>query len=280
MSVVQTLPPDHQDKPAASHSRFTQLPLVDVSGLYSENRTERQEAALRLGAAARDSGFCYVTGHRISPALIRRVIEQTQAFFSLPLDDKMRLYIGLSRNHRGYVPEGEEVFTVGTRDRKEAFDLGLELPPDDIDVRRGTPMLGANPWPGLPGFQEDVSAYYGAVFNLGNLLFRGFALALGLEEEHFSRRVKKPPSQLRLIHYPYNPNALDSVGIGAHTDYEWFTILLPTAPGREVMNGAGEWIDAPPSEGAFSVNVGDVALTLDAEQYATSPFNISEDVSL
>jgi len=258
VSVVQTLPPNNQDKPEASHSRFTRLPLVDVSGLYGQNHAERLEAALRLGAAARDSGFCYVTGHGISPMLIQRVIKQTKALFSQPLEEKMRLYIGQSRNHRGYVPEGEEVFTGGTRDRKEAFDLGLELPADDRDVLSGTPMLGPNPWPELPAFREDVSAYYDAVFNLGNLLFRGFAMALGLEEDHFTRRVTKPPSQLRLIHYPYNPNAVDTVGIGAHTDYECFTILLPTAPGLEVMNGAGEWIDAPPIEGAFIVNVGDL----------------------
>ena len=258
MSVVQTLAADHQDKPTVSHGNFTQLPIVDLSGLYSENYNERLEAALRLGAAARDSGFCYVTGHAVAPSLIRRAIEQSKAFFSLPIEDKMRLYIGRSRNHRGYVPEGEEVFTGGTRDRKEAFDLGLELPADDADVVRGTPMLGPNPWPELQGFQDDVSAYYTAVFNLGNVLFQGFALALGLAEDHFSSRVTKPPSQLRLIHYPYNAGAVDTVGIGAHTDYECFTILLPTAPGLEVMNGRGDWIDAPPIDGAFIVNVGDL----------------------
>jgi isopenicillin N synthase-like dioxygenase len=258
MSVVQTPSADKQDEPAAPHGHFTHLPLVDVSGLYSENPTERHAAALRLGAAARDAGFCYVIGHRISQVLTQRVVEQAKALFALPLEDKLRYYIGLSKNHRGYVPEGEEVFTGGTRDRKEAFDLGLELPANDPDVLNGTPMLGPNPWPELPRFRDDVAAYYDAVFALGNLLFRGFALALGLREDYFSRSVTKPPSQLRLIHYPYNADAVDTVGIGAHTDYECFTILFPTAPGLEVMNGAGEWIDAPPIEGAFIVNIGDL----------------------
>jgi len=35
-------------------------------------------------------------------------------------------------------------------------------------------------------------------------------------------------------------------------------MLLPTAPGLEVMNGAGEWIDAPPVEDAFVINIGDL----------------------
>jgi isopenicillin N synthase-like dioxygenase len=61
-----------------------------------------------------------------------------------------------------------------------------------------------------------------------------------------------------LVHYPYDINAKDSQGIGAHTDYECFTILLTTAPGLEVMNARGEWIDAPPVKNAFIVNIGDM----------------------
>jgi isopenicillin N synthase-like dioxygenase len=79
-----------------------------------------------------------------------------------------------------------------------------------------------------------------------------------LDEDHFDRHLARPPSQLRLIHYPYDPSALDQEGIGAHTDYEFFTVLRGTAPGLEVRNGAGEWIDAPPIPGAFVVNIGDM----------------------
>ena len=48
------------------------------------------------------------------------------------------------------------------------------------------------------------------------------------------------------------------MGIGAHTDYECFTLLHATQPGLEVLNGAGQWIDAPPLPGAFIVNIGDM----------------------
>ncbi len=237
---------------------FTRLPVIDVSTLYSQDPAVRRTAAERLGAAAREFGFFYIVGHRVPLMLMERVVARAQAFFALPLDQKMRWFIGKSKHHKGYVPEGEEVFYGGTEDRKEAFDLGLDLPPDDVDVQLGVPMLGPNVWPDMPGFREDVGAYYDAVLNLGKLLFRGFALTLSLEELHFDRLVTKPPSQLRLIHYPYNPDAPDRQGIGAHTDYECFTLLLTTAPGLEVMNGAGQWIDAPPMDGAFIVNVGDL----------------------
>lgn len=125
-------------------------------------------------------------------------------------------------------------------------------------VAAGTPMVGPNQWPELEGFQDTVNAYYEAVFDLGRHLLQGFARALGQEETFFDSFVTCPPSQLRLLHYPFNPDAQDSQGIGAHTDYECFTLLLPTAPGLEVMNGAGEWIDVPLLPDAYVVNIGDM----------------------
>lgn len=35
-------------------------------------------------------------------------------------------------------------------------------------------------------------------------------------------------------------------------------MLLPTAPGLEVLNGAGQWIDVPPIPGAYIVNISDL----------------------
>jgi isopenicillin N synthase-like dioxygenase len=241
-----------------THTRFDTLPIVDIGGLYHDDPHERLATARALDRAARDAGFFYVTNHRVDRALQAALIEQAQRFFAAPQAWKMRYYIGGSRAHRGYVPEGEEVFAAGKRDRKEAFDTGRDLPPDDPDVLAGTPMLGPNVWPDQTGFREAVSGYYDAAFDLGRRLFRGFSLALGLPETHFDAHLQKPPSQLRLVHYPYDASAADAPGIGAHTDYECFTILLPTAPGLEVMNGAGAWIDAPPIDDAFIVNIGDM----------------------
>ncbi|MDE1182654.1 2-oxoglutarate and iron-dependent oxygenase domain-containing protein [Paraburkholderia sp.] len=241
-----------------THTRFQHLPIVDVAGLYSDDLAQRLSTAQELGRAARDAGFFYVTGHRVSSEQRGALVNQAKRFFAAESGWKMRYYIGHSISHRGYVPEGEEVFASGKRDRKEAFDTGRELPSDDPDVVAGTPMLGPNNWPDQAGFRDAVGGYYDAAFELGQTLFRGFSLALGLDEDHFEAYLKKPPSQLRLIHYPVDLSAEDRPGIGAHTDYECFTILMPTAPGLEVMNGAGEWIDAPPVEGAFVVNIGDM----------------------
>jgi isopenicillin N synthase-like dioxygenase len=237
---------------------FTSVPVIDISGLYAAQRSEQDRVAAEIGRAAAEVGFFYISGTGVDEALFDRMLAATKDFFALPLERKMRSYIGLSRCHRGYVPVGEEGVESGVPDLKEAFDTALDLPADDPDYLSGNPMLGPNTWPDLPGFAEAVTDYYQALLAVGQRLLQAFAVALGEDAELFARHATKTPSQLRLIHYAYNPDAEDSMGIGAHTDYECFTLLKPTAPGLEVLNGAGEWIDVPPVDGAFVVNIGDL----------------------
>ncbi|ETR78184.1 2OG-Fe(II) oxygenase [Afipia sp. P52-10] len=237
---------------------FSSIPVIDISALFGNDDRDKRRVAAELGAAARDVGFLYIRGHGIDDALFERLIDAAKRFFAQPVEKKMEVYIGHSKNHRGYVPEGEEVFASGSKDKKEAYDLSADLPATDADYLAGNPLLGPNQWPDCPGFREAVGTYYDAVFKLGRTLMQGFALALGEAPDVFDRHLTKPPSQLRLIHYPFDASAEDRMGIGAHTDYECFTLLKSTSSGLEVMNGAGEWIDAPPVPGAFIVNIGDM----------------------
>jgi isopenicillin N synthase-like dioxygenase len=235
---------------------FQSIPVIDVADLFSPDRAAREAVARSIGQAARDVGFFYITGHGVPEDSRRRLQAAAGRFFAQPLDAKMEAYIGRSVNHSGYVPEGEEVFASGKIDRKEAFDVGF-----DYDGPPVGGMLGPNLWPRLDGFREDVGDYYQRVQALARVLFRGFAMALGLPEDFFEDKLTAPPAQLRLIHYPFDPDAVDAEGIGAHTDYECFTILFSTAPGLEVMNGEGRWIDAPPLEGGFIINISDMIET-------------------
>lgn len=244
----------------SSVGSFSQVPMIDVSGLNSADELVRRRVADELGEAARTVGFFYVTGHGMPPELFDTMLAYTKQFFAQPIEQKMTRYIGLSTCHRGYVPVGEEGYG-GKTDLKEAFDTGLEIPADDPDYLAGNPMLGPNQWPDIDGFDVAVTAYYDAVMALGRAMLRAFAVALGESPDLFDAAVTKPPSQLRLIHYPYDAAATDTIGIGAHTDFECFTLLRPTAPGLEVLNGSGDWIDVPPVGDAIVVNIGDMLET-------------------
>ncbi len=237
------------------------LPIVDISGLRGGTGADLVRIADELGAVARDVGFCYLAGTGIPDATFEHLLAVTKTFFALPDDVKMRSYIGGSRCHRGYVPPGEEVTYDGTVDRKEAFDTALDLPADDPDYLAGNPMLGPNLWPEIDGFAEAVTDYYTRAMDVGRLLFGALALALGETSDFFDAITTRTPSQLRLVHYPVDETAVDSVGFGAHTDFECFTLLKPTAPGLEVMNAHGVWVDAPPIDGTLIMNIGDMLET-------------------
>src|SRR5262245_11160569 len=59
-------------------------------------------------AALAGPGGARASGAGIGDALFERMLASTKEFFALPVEEKMRSYIGLSRCHRGYVPVGEE----------------------------------------------------------------------------------------------------------------------------------------------------------------------------
>jgi isopenicillin N synthase-like dioxygenase len=218
---------------------FTELPVVDISGLSSDDPHAVQETADNLGRAAREVGFCYVSGHGIPQSTFSGVVDAAARFFALPAEEKMKVYIGLSRNHRGYVPEGEEVFATGSKDRKKAFDLSIDLPSDDPDYVAGNPLLGPNQWPEMANFREPVTTYYDSVFGLGRVLMGGFAMALGEVPTFFDRYLTKPPSQLRLIHYPFNPAAGEAIGIGSHTTMSASRCSIPPRPGSKCSIARG-----------------------------------------
>ncbi|WP_242403296.1 2-oxoglutarate and iron-dependent oxygenase domain-containing protein [Asaia platycodi] len=154
---------------------FTSIPVIDIAGLYAEDKAERQKVADSLKHAAGKIGFFYIAGHRVAPELIENVRQAAKEFFAQPFEKKMDRYIGASASHKGFVPEGEEIYNKSRPDHKEAFDIGFEVPADNPLVQAGTPLLGPNDWPEIPGFRERASAYYAAVFDLGRVLFRGFA---------------------------------------------------------------------------------------------------------
>jgi isopenicillin N synthase-like dioxygenase len=250
---------------AADSLPFTEIPIVDFAPMVDPASTP--EARQAVGEAVRNActrvGFFYVRHHGVDEAALAETFLAAEQFFALPAERKRALHIKQSRNHRGYVPLLEENTDPTARgDLHEAFDMALEVPADDPDVLAGKTMYGPNVWPdGLPGFRPALDRYYREMYGLGRRIFRGFALALELDELFFEPLVTKPTAQLRLLHYPSQHGPVDDrqIGIGAHSDYECFTILAQQQgiSALQVLNGAGQWIAAPPIPGTFVVNVGD-----------------------
>ncbi|MEM6622321.1 MAG: 2-oxoglutarate and iron-dependent oxygenase domain-containing protein [Pseudomonadota bacterium] len=234
------------------------LPVIDLSGLFNGNP---EPVAAALGQAARTSGFFYITNHGIPQSQIDAVFAASKQFHEMPRTYKMRYWCGFSTNHRGYVPFEENGSDFPkTINFNDAWDMSFEAPADHPDNVAGYRMTGPNIWPDLPGWQDTVSGYYDAIFGLGQRLLEAFAMALDVDVAELRQFITNPTSQLRMLRYIENdlPATKEMVGIGAHSDFECFTILLQGGPGLQVMNAEDIWVEAPPIPGTFIVNIGDV----------------------
>ena len=188
------------------------LPLVDISLLNSPNLDDHMQVAQALDQACKEVGFLYLRGDQFQPALFAQLCDIAKHYFAQDEALKMQNYIGKSVNHSGYVPIGEEQFSSNSYDLKESYDVNYDYQGSALNY----PLLGPTQWPDDPAFKRHVSQYYQHLKAIGHQLFRCFALALEQKEDFFDVHIQHAPSQLRLIHYPYNPQATDAEGVGAH----------------------------------------------------------------
>src|SRR5229473_1354250 len=81
-----------------------ELPVIDFAPLSGKSEAAIERVAKEVHDACRDIGFLTVVNHPVPPAKIRGIFRQAERFFALPLDSKMKLYMGNSNLFRGYLP--------------------------------------------------------------------------------------------------------------------------------------------------------------------------------
>ena len=254
------------------------IPVIDITSLASDDPAARAEVASRLGTACRGIGFFCIAGHGIPPELTSAVFAESRRFFALPEEQKAELSITRSLHNRGYVAlSGEQLQLDKDPDMKEAFNIGFDLAPDHPDVLAGRPFRGVNLWPQIEGWRETMLSYYDAVWHVGRLLHRGFAIDLGLPDDFFEDKLDFPIATLRLLHYPpyLGPTGGNLVGAGAHCDYGNVTILRTDGvAGLQIQTRDGSWIDAPAFEGTLICNIGDCLMRWTNDIYVSTPHRV------
>ncbi len=255
-----------------------EIPLIDVSGLLCGTGEGLSKTAADVGAACRAAGFFYVVNHNVPTDLIDAAFRKSKEFFSLDPAKKEEVSYFRSPHNRGYIGFLKEALHPSKPpDLKEAFNIGLDLAPDDPDVLAGKAFRGVNLWPGDPEFREVMLAYFGSLWKLGRELHRAFATDLALPPDHFEDKLDRPMAILRLLHYMPMPDHLEAgqLGAGEHTDYGNITLLATDAVGGlEVRTRSGEWIAAPPFPNAFICNIGDCLMRWTNEVYVSTPHRV------
>lgn len=251
------------------------LPRIDVTGLRDGSST--RDVAAQIDAACRSVGFFTVVGHGVDPGLRDRLDALAREFFALPDDEKSRVAMARGgRAWRGWFPVGAEL-TSGQPDRKEGLYVGTELGSDDPRVAAGLPLHGPNLFPERPaGLRTAVLEYVDAMVDLGQILLRGMAVGLGLDEDWFVRHLTSDPVVLfRIFHYPPVPATGSATwSVGEHTDYGLLTLLGQDGnDGLEVRTDDG-WVDVPADPDVVVVNLGDMLERMTGGAYRSTTHRV------
>jgi isopenicillin N synthase-like dioxygenase len=239
---------------------FDEIPVIDFASVLSGKSGAKATAAKAIRNACENVGFFYIRNHGIAEADIEQIFDVGRRFFALPLRNKLSIHKNLSPQHAGYTPLlAENTDSSNEGDLHECFDMVSPLAHFPGKKASGKDV---NLWPeALPELKISLDRYFNQMLELGKRLYEMVALSLGLPEDFFLPHLTHPMAMLRVNYYP--PQAVNSdgrqIGIGAHTDYECFTILAqqPGITALQVWNGR-EWIKAPPIAGAFVVNIADL----------------------
>mmetsp|Transcript_50069 Transcript_50069/g.161814 ORF Transcript_50069/g.161814 Transcript_50069/m.161814 type:complete len:379 (+) Transcript_50069:127-1263(+) len=237
--------------------------LADDGGCLAANgggRSARGAALASLRSALETRGFFYCSNldALMDADYIASVYEFSRRAHALPADVKRRF----ARPRGGYSGSDagveELAYEAGTTSAVRAWDYAREN-----NSSQG--FWFRNRYPDFsPPFEEFIGDLFARQQRLAVALLEGLAEMLGLERDAFSRHLRDGAElgTVRLLRYPKAEAAaaVPDVGIGAHTDFEAFTLMHQSAAGlqlRAVGEGAG-WEDAPVRPAEFVVIIGDV----------------------
>jgi isopenicillin N synthase-like dioxygenase len=236
---------------------YESIPEVDLRGYDAAPARFARE----LVGICHEIGFFQLVGHGIDEAFVARHIEHQRRFFALDEATKSRIDKADSPHFRGWERVGAEL-TGGRTDHREQLDLSTEHPIRGLDLHPAYLRLdGPNQWlpdAVLPGFRDHLRDYFTRMAGLADRLLEVFSVGLGLQPSHL-RDVfgARPLSFVKLIDYP--PTPADEAGVNPHHDAGFLTLLLQhDHGGLQVAAPDGGWIDVPPRQDAFVVNLGEM----------------------
>ncbi|KAL4965424.1 non-hem dioxygenase in morphine synthesis N-terminal-domain-containing protein [Aspergillus stella-maris] len=113
-----------------------EIPVIDVSSLWSLDFQERLQLAGQIRDAGINVGFFYIKNPGFPEPLITALHVAAHGFFALPEATKRQYAMTQSKKFRGYVPfnaessTGSDLDSPSTSSLSEAFDIGYELAAD------------------------------------------------------------------------------------------------------------------------------------------------------
>ena len=269
-------------------ARPDEIPLIDVSGIFSTSIQDRKYVADQIHLAATTSGFFYIKNHGVPASTIDAAHRASLEFFRQPNEIKQVANANLSTSLNGWKPGNtQRINATESIDVRETFSFRynpkydprvsakLDEIPEDVRKFLITDDFCWEKTSNVAQFKESVIDYWRASLNLARELTQTFALALSLPEEYFDTKISYPDAGIAINYYPplsaRKEDDAEEVSIGSHTDFQFFTVLWQDKNGGlQVLNREGEWINAAPIEDTFVVNIGDYLQRITNDRYIST----------
>jgi isopenicillin N synthase-like dioxygenase len=256
-------------------SESMRLPLLDIRAW----RRDPHAFATELRHACHRIGF-FTLRHDLPPGLPERVFEEARRFFAQPAPVKAALDYASSPAFRGYMANGVEN-TAGKPDLREQVEIAAEGPPASAGAWPPYERLrGPNQWPASqPQLRACVDEYVEHMNRLSAEVTQALCLALGLDRNALQPRLfagEPPHWQLKLASYEAAlTTSPPAVGVGAHTDSGFLTLLLQDDAGGLQAYTQGDWADVPPAGlDVLVCNLGEVAEMVSGGYLLATPHRV------
>ncbi|KAF4969110.1 hypothetical protein FZEAL_10286 [Fusarium zealandicum] len=235
---------------------WADLANVDLSKYGTKEGND--ELARILINAVRSKGFFYVTNFDIPQADIDRQFALGDAFYKLPLEEKLKYVPNLDAgDYNGYRPAGRRLLSGGVKEKTEVWNMATK----DGHITQSLPSLITSHLGEVEAFAKDLHD------KVLDPLLHLTALALGIDEDFFVKLHKwgtHNESHLRYMKYSkFSPQEIEALEDGmwskGHTDLGSYTLLFrqPVAGLQIKDQETGGWKWAKPLDGSLTVNAGD-----------------------
>ncbi|ONK73521.1 uncharacterized protein A4U43_C04F32500 [Asparagus officinalis] len=242
------------DARVEKHERIS-LPMIDLGGLNQKMST-RSLVVEDIGNACSRLGCFKVINHGISKSVINGALEAAAGFFALSEEEK-----------KEYASE----------DVHQPVRYGVCTKDDRIIKPRDFLKQYANPldewikfWPhSPPDYREKMGKFATEVKRVALQLMDAIFESLGLGKAYTREKLEEGMQVMTVNNYEKSSQLKDlMLGLAAHSDYGYITILLQSCDGLEIVDkNTNTWKAVPAESEALHVHIGDYLEVLSNGQY-------------